>query len=75
MMGRGCKKAPLSKISNICHTYPTLMKIGAVVTYLQKIQKIQKSRDTPLSSPEISIFFTENQPFLLYQQIQIKIAF
>ena len=50
---RGClrigggegQKAPLSKI---CHTYPTLMKLGAVIPYLKKIQKIHKSRDTPI---------------------------
>ena len=28
-----------------------------------------------LSSADISIFFTENQQILLYQEIQIKIAF
>ena len=39
------QKAPLSKI---CHTYPTLMKLGAVIPYLKKIQKIHKSRDTPI---------------------------
>ena len=43
-MGGGGKKSPLSKI---CHTYPTLMKLGTVTRYLKKIQKIHKSRDTP----------------------------
>ena len=41
----GGKKTPLPKI---CHTYPTMMKLGTVITYLKKIQKIYKSRDTPL---------------------------
>ena len=41
----GSKKAPLPKI---CHTYPTMVKIGTVISYLQKIQKIYESRDTPL---------------------------
>ena len=40
-----CKKAPLSKI---CHTYPAIMKLGTVIPYLKKIQKIYESRDTPL---------------------------
>ena len=31
-----------------CHTYPTMMKLGTVIPYLNKIQKIYKSRDTPL---------------------------
>ena len=34
---------PLPKI---CHTYPTMMKLGTVITYLKKIQKIYESRDT-----------------------------
>ena len=44
-MGGGKKAPPLSKI---CHTYPTLMKLGTVIPYLKKIQKIHKSCDTPL---------------------------
>ena len=39
----GGKKAPLPKI---CHTYPTMMKLGTVIPYLKKIQKIYESRDT-----------------------------
>ena len=56
----GGQKVPPSKI---CHTYPTLMKLGTVTRYLKKIQKIHKSRDTPSEfcwhwhfSPEISNF-------------------
>ena len=49
----GAKEASLSKI---CHTYPTLMKLGTVILNLKNIQKIHKSRDTPLSSADISIF-------------------
>ena len=30
----------------ICHTYPTIMKLGTVIPYLRKIQKMYKSRDT-----------------------------
>ena len=37
--------APLPKI---CHTYPTMMKLGTVIPYPKKIQKIYESRDTPL---------------------------
>ena len=32
----------------ICHTYPTTMKLGRVIPYPKKIQKIFESRDTPL---------------------------
>ena len=42
--GRGSKKAPLPEI---CDTYPTVMKPRTVIPYLQKIQKIYESRDTP----------------------------
>ena len=41
------KKAPLPKI---CHTYPTMMKLGTLITYQKKIQKIYKLRDTLLES-------------------------
>ena len=44
-MEGGGKKAPLPKI---CHTYPTIMKLGTVIPYPKKIQKIYESRDTPL---------------------------
>ena len=39
------KRFPLPKI---CHTYPAMMKLGTVIPYLKKIQKIYESRDTPL---------------------------
>ena len=43
---RGAKKVPLPKI---CHTYPTIMKLGTVIPYLKKIQKIYEARDTYIS--------------------------
>ena len=43
--GWGQKSSPLPKI---CHTYPTVMKLGTVIPYPEKIQKIYESRDTPL---------------------------
>ena len=46
-MGEGAKRPPLPKI---CHTYPTMMKLGTVISYLNKIQNIYKSRDTRLDS-------------------------
>ena len=45
-MGGGAAKGLL--LSKICHTYPTLMKLGTVIAYVKKILKIRKSRDTPL---------------------------
>ena len=70
--GGGGTKAPLPKI---CHTYSTIMKLGIVIPYLKKIQKIYESRDTPLEFCWHQHFFTGNQEISLYQEIQIQIAF
>ena len=43
--GGGGKKGPLPKI---CHTFPAVMKLGTVIPYPKKIQKIYELRDTPL---------------------------
>ena len=43
--GRGGKKPPLPKT---CHTYLTMMKLGTVIPYLEKIQKKYESCDTSL---------------------------
>ena len=43
----GCQKAP-TRLPKICHTYSTMMKLGTVVPYLNKIEKIYESRDTAL---------------------------
>ena len=59
----------------ICYTYPTMMKLGAVIPYLKKIQKIYKSRDRPPESCWNHHLFTRNRKFLLYQKIQIQIKF
>ena len=42
----GGKKGPLPKI---CHTFPAVMKLGTVIPYPKKIQKIYELRDTPLA--------------------------
>ena len=53
--GGGVRSVP-----KICHTYPTMMKLGTAIPYLKKTQKIYKSRDTYLGisifSPEICEF-------------------
>ena len=40
--------AKWSSFLKTCHTYPTMIKIGTVMTYPKKIQKIYELRDTPL---------------------------
>ena len=64
----GAKRFPLPKI---CHTYPTMMKLGTRIPTLKEIQKLYKSRDTPLEFCWNQHFFTGNQRILLYQEIQI----
>ena len=62
----GAFGAPLPKI---CHTYPTIMKLGTVIPYLRKIQKMYKSRDTFLDSCRHQRFFTGNQQILSHQEV------
>ena len=55
------RKVPLPKI---CQTYPTMMKLGTLITYLKKIKKMYKSHETqPLNSADISIFLPEIRNF------------
>ena len=56
--GWGVKKSPLPKN---CRTYPTKMKLGAVIPYLKNTQKIHKSRDTPHEFCWHQHFLTGNQ--------------
>ena len=59
-IGGDAKRPPLPKI---CHTYPTMMKLGTLIPYPKRIQKIYKSRYALLKfcwhqnfSPEIRKF-------------------
>ena len=47
------------------------MKLGTVIPYLEKIQKYVSHVIRFLSSTDMSIFFTENQQFLVYQEISV----
>ena len=66
------KKSPLPKI---CHTYPAVIKLFLVIPYLRKTLKKYKSRDIPLEFCWYQHFFVINQQVLLYQEIQMQIAF
>ena len=71
---RGCsrmmrgQKGPLPKIF---YTYPTMMKLGTVIPYLKKTQKIYESSDTSLELCWHQYFFIGSQKILLYQKVQI----
>ena len=61
---QGWLLVPLPKI---CHTYPTIMKLGSK-KYTNHVTHLLRSADS-------NIFFTRNQQILLYEEIQIQIAF
>ena len=47
---RGCSRmggGQKASLPKICDTYATIMKLGTVIPYLEKIQKIYESLDTP----------------------------
>ena len=70
--GGGAFCPPLLKIR---HTYSTVMKLGTVIPYLRKIQKMHKSRDTSLQFCWHQQFFNGSQQILLHQQIDLQIGF
>ena len=67
--GRGQKDLHPPFIKSV--TDPTIMELGTVILYLKKIQKNINHATQPLSSVDISIFLSEIQQLLLYQEIQI----
>ena len=66
---------PLPPLPKICHTYPSMVKLGTVIPYLKKIQKIYKSCDISLSSTDISIFSTEISKFCYIKKYRYKMHF
>ena len=72
---RGCspmgkaKKAPFLKI---CHTYPTMMKLGTFISYLKKIQKMYESS---LDFCWHQRFFIGNQQFCYIKKYRYKLHF
>ena len=69
----GGKKVPLPKI---CHTYPTMIKLGTHMSYLKKIKKIHESRDTTLAFCCHHHFLPETSKFCYIKKSKkIKAAF
>ena len=68
----GAKKVTLPKM---CHTYLAITKLDTVIPDLREIPKIYKSRDTSLKFCWYQYFLSGNQQILIYQIIQIVIAF
>ena len=67
-MWAGVKTPPLPKI---CHTYPTIMKLGTVMRYLKKIQKHINHATHPLSSADISISHRKSAIFIISRNTDI----
>ena len=67
----GSQKGGGAGLPKICHTYPTMMKLGSNIPYPKKIQSTYESRDTPLEFCWHQPFFNGNHQILLYQEIHI----
>ena len=70
--GGGAKRQPIPKI---CHTYPTMMKLGTVIPYLKKIQEYMNHVAHPLSSIDISIFSQETSKFCYIKIYRYRLHF
>ena len=62
-------------LAKICHTYPTMVKLGTLIPYLKKIQKIYKSCDTPLEFCSHQYFFTRNIKFCYIKKYGYRLYF
>ena len=71
--GGGKQKGPFLKIG---HTYPTMIKLGTVIAYLKKIQKIYTNDVTHLlSSADISIFSSKISKFCYLKKYRYRLHF
>ena len=66
------KNAPIPKI---CHTYPTMMKLGTVIPYLKKTQKYMNHVTHPLSCPDTSSFSSEISKFCYIRKYIYRLNF
>ena len=74
-MRGGGRVAKMPLFPKICHTYPTMMELGTVLPYLKKIQNIYESRDTFLSSADISSFSKEISKFCYIKKYMYRLHF
>ena len=68
--GGSQKGTPLPKI---CLTYPTVMKLGTVIPYLKKIQRVYEPR--PLNFADINIFSPEISKFCYIKKYRYRLHF
>ena len=70
----GNKKHP-SPLSEICHTYRKMMKLGAVMLYLKKIEKMYESRNTLLVLLTSAFFDQKSANFAILKNTDIDYIF
>ena len=64
----GAKKNPIPKI---CHTYPTIVKLGTAISYLKKIQIYINHGTHSVSSADISISHRKSAIFVVSRNITL----
>ena len=62
-------------LPKIRHTYPKMMKLGTVIPYLRKIQKMHNSRDTFLEFCWLSIFSPKISKFCYIKKYTNRLEF
>ena len=63
-------RSPLPKI---CQTYPIIMKLGTLICYLKKIQKMYKLHDPPIEFCRHHHFFPEICNFCYIKPILVQV--
>ena len=58
-------------LPKICHTFPTMMKLGTAIPYLKEIQKIYHMTH-PLSSADIRVI--ESLKIVLIKKVKILMS-
>ena len=64
------KRPPFPKI---CHTYPTMMKLGKIIPYLKKIKKYMNHVTHLLTYADISIFSPEINKFSYIKKYRYRL--
>ena len=63
------------RVIELCHTYPTIMKLGTIISYLKKTQKYMNHVTHLLSSAGISIFSSEIGKFCYIKKYRYELHF
>ena len=74
-IAHGWRDQKCPPVRKICNTYPTMMKLDTVITYLKKTQKVYESCDTALSYAGISICSPELRKFCYIKKYRYRLHF